>query len=99
MPTSSMLPERSGPKRGDASEAKCSNGHPLAPSQQRASPPTFHGEGTDRSAPAPLPRHAHAFLQYISASQTVIRAGFDAIDRREFALTCDERQAIAESVL
>jgi hypothetical protein len=49
--------------------------------------------------PPPLSRHAHAFLQQISARQAVMRAGFDAIDRREVSLTFDEYQKIEESIL
>lgn len=58
-----------------------------------------HDPGAIEEASPFFSRHAHAFLQQISARQAVMRAGFDAIDRREFALTFDECQEIAESIL
>jgi len=58
-----------------------------------------HDPGAIEEASPFLPRHAHAFLQQISARQSVMRAGFDAIDRRDFTLTFDECQGIVESIL
>lgn len=57
-----------------------------------------HDPGAIEEA-SPFSRHAHAFLQQISARQAVMRAGFDAIDRREVSLTFDEYRKIEESIL
>ena len=59
----------------------------------------LHDPGAIEEASPFFSRHALAFLQHISARQAVMRAGFDAIDRRDFTLTFDECQGIAESIL
>ena len=46
-----------------------------------------------------LARHAAAFLQQIDTRQAVMRAEFDAIDRRESLVTFDEAAEIANRVL
>ncbi len=46
-----------------------------------------------------LPRNAAAFLRQVETRHRVMRAEFDAIDRRECLLSFEDCQSIAESVL
>ena len=46
-----------------------------------------------------LPRNAATFLRQVETRTHVMRAEFDAIDRRDCLMTFDECQSIAESVL
>jgi len=46
-----------------------------------------------------LRRHAHAFLQQISSRESVMRAEFEAIDRRDCDMTFDQCRVVAERIL